>query len=369
MASMMYAAASRRKANQFTTYAVLLAIPTSLYGARVLAEGATSEYALVASRFLMILVIAAVAFVVTERDIDYVIRKLLTGGILLATLALVIGVTGVYFLEPVRPSRTLGIELPFFKTAGVPRSFGEQGILISILLAYVLVYWADLGRLRRYTASAAILALIAFGQSRNILLASVIVVVAAAVARARRYGLLAAVLLGAALATFLVGALLPVISSSTIGSALIGEGIYEENVLARFSLREAAIDLISSDPFGAALGYTHEEWGVHYATSTGAEEGVHNHLLASLLFLGLPAGLFSLWLMFWRPAAAILQQLHGNLAYEDRRRRHFILVALAGTLTSLSFYEGFFSLFLAFQVGIMIRLAFASQRRAESHLR
>jgi hypothetical protein len=301
-----------------------------------------------------------------EHDLRFVMRGLMAGGGVLGVLVLVIGVTGVHFLEPVRPGRTLGVQLPFFKTAGVPRSFGEQGILVSLLLAHVIVYWSQLGRVRRYVGVTAVVVLVAFGQSRNMLLATLVVVIAAMVARTRRYKLLGALLLTATFATFIVAAAIPLISATTVGSALIGEGIYERNVFARFSLTDAATDLIVSDPLGAMLGYTREEWGAHYASSSGEEEGVHNHLLATILFLGVPAGVASLWLMFWHPATQLLGQLAGEgLSAEQRRRRHFLLVALAGVLTSINFYEGFFSLFLAFFVGFMMRVAYTPSEGVE----
>jgi hypothetical protein len=366
VAALLFAAVRARRAESQSRRAALLLIPSAAYAFRVAFESETSEYDFVASRFLMVFVIMSVAYVVAEHDVDFVMRSLLVGGVVLGVLVLVIGVTGSYFLEPVRPARTLGVQLPFFKTAGVPRSFGEQGILVSLMLAHVLVYWSHLGRVRRSAALIAAVLLVAFGQSRNMLLAALVVVVAVMVASARRYKLLAALLLTATFATFIVAAIIPLISATTVGSALIGEGIYERNVFARFSLTDAATDLLASDPLGAVLGYTREEWGAHYASSSGEEEGVHNHLLATVLFLGVPAGVASLWLMFWHPATQILSQLGGDgLDVGQRHRRHFLLVALSGVLTSINFYEGFFSLFVAFFVGFMMRVAYTPSEGVE----
>ncbi len=365
-ASLWHYAAHRHRSGRgwLPVSGLMLLLVTAVYGTRVLGSGSVDEYQYVVSRFLMVFVVIALCYFAATTGPESLWRALSYGVIVLSALVLFIGVTGVTFLEAARPGRTLGITVPLFKSTGVPRSYGEQGIIAALATSYLLGYWSQLTPRFRNLLSAAVLVLVVVGQSRNMLLAVVATVAVWFLAtRRRRYVLVGAALLVAGLATFFVRLVLPVVGSTAVGQALIGEGVFEVNVFGRFTLVDDALVLIRSDPSRFLLGFEHSDWSMYYSSLQGEETGIHNNIVASLLFLGVFAGMASLYLLYAGPARLVLHQLrHADLHPEHRQRRLVAVTGLVGTLTSLNFYEGFFSLVVAVQVGILWALATGGDR-------
>ena len=86
----------------------------------------------------------------------------------------------------------------------------------------------------------------------------------------------------------------------------------------------------------------------------GAEAAIHNHFLASLVNLGLVAAVVTTVVLFVQPLARLVRR--GLL--RDRERVAVFAAAL-GAITSLSFYEGFFSPSLMLVWALLIAAAFS----------
>ncbi len=345
-------------------WTLMLIAATAFYALRVATQTDLSEFPFVLSRLLLLTIIVSCCLVFSQTTTESVLRWFALGGILLGVLVAYIGVTGAVILEAPAPARTLGIELPVFKTAGVPRSYGEQGIILSLILAYMLGYWSRFGVVLKLSLVMTCGFIVVMGQSRNMLLASVVVLSTwFLVARHRQWRTLRLVIILCAAATFLVEQFLPLITSNFLGRALVGQGIFEENVTTRFEVSEGAVALISSSPFAAVVGFDHGDWSVGVPDYEGV--GVHNHFLATLLFVGLIAGAVTLWALFIGPAAAVLHSLEeDDLTDAQVLRRQVALTAMAGVLISLNFYEGFFSFALAVFIGLLWLLGVGYDRDA-----
>lgn len=324
---------------------------TTFYVARVLVGGEGSEIQFAISRILMILYAFAICFISARGGARRVIHYFAVATMILSILVIFVGVTGTSILEKPYPARTLGVTFPWFKTTGVPRSFGEQGIVLSLCLGYYLVYKHDMKKYLRLGLGVTCLAIFLMGQSRNMYLATLVVILTwHFVVKGRRWRVLRVVLLLSALATFVIEVIIPFLGSTALGAALIGEGIYERNVEARFSLMDGAMQLVQDSPLQALIGWQHADW---QAAAVNTEAGVHNHFMASLLYLGVIGGAASIWALFVAPLKIVVVQLETHdLSSADRKFRLWIATVSAGVLVSLNFYEGFFSLALGMFIGL-----------------
>ncbi len=338
----------------------ILVAATGLYAGRVLWSGSADEYPYMISRILLVIFIVCLTWLCRSAGLERVLTAYAVGFLILAVVVLLIGLTGVAFLEPPRQGRTFGVQIPFYKTPGVPRSYGEQGILLSIGLAALLAYWSRLPTMLRVAGVSATVVILVMGQSRNMLLAGVVVLATwLVVVRPGRWLLMRVTVVLAATATLFVDRLVPFLGSTGIGRALIGEGVFERNISVRFTLFEGAVDLMSSSPAAVFfIGLDHADWseqkyGWIVEHAVDQEAGVHNHLAASLLFLGFIGGLATLYALYFGPASQIVRRLSGPGAGRACPADEFALLALVGALVVLNFYEGFFSLSVAFVVGVL----------------
>src|SRR5699024_1243270 len=129
---------------------------------------------------------------------------------------------------------------------------------------------------------------------------------------------------------------MPYFAETEVGAALIGEGIYERNVEARFNLVDGAIQLVSSSFGTAIIGWQHADWQMVAPVET--QVGVHNHFLASILYLGLIAGSISVWAFFYRPLKVVSLQLERRVGSDgDLRLAEWVVTAGCGVLVSLNF--------------------------------
>jgi hypothetical protein len=345
-------------------------LATAWYAARVFFDPLSSEAAYAISRILLLAIIISLFTLYRGLQLEVILKTYSWGFIALSVLVVFIGITGYVLIEPPRPGRSLGLEVPWFKTPGVPRSFGEQGIIVSLMLAYVLGYWRRLYTPHRWLLLGGCIAVTVMGQSRNMILAALVVSATLVfVANRRRWTLLRLCVVGAVAATFLLEQILPSIANTGVGSALIGEGIYMENVETRFALIDGVTALIQARPFSAIAGFDHADW---IASEQSLEEaGVHNHFVGTLIFFGVPAGALMLWAVFFAPAWRILNQLSsGILDPEAELRARVLISALCGVFVSLNFYEGFFSLTLGIVCALLwCTAAIRGERSPEAPLR
>ncbi|MET3861660.1 hypothetical protein ABIE38_002596 [Dietzia sp. 2505] len=335
----------------------ILAFAYSLYAARVLFTQEYSELSHVASRFVLLLIAASFCHILRNVSLQKALNWYALGAALLACLAVFIALTGLTIFEAPRPSRDLGVTLPLMKTAGVPRSFGEQGIVVAIVLSYVLVFWSNLSRTKRGLAIATVVSLQLTGQSRNMILSMVIVVVAWILVRKGTNAIVASVLLaGSSVSTFLVEQVYPSLADTGLGSSIVGEGVLESNVTARFQLVQGAMKLITEQPAKSLIGWSHSEWLV--VAPFGLENNIHNHFIALLIYLGLPIGILTIALFFVVPLLKILGSIGSDSVGGLNKNTTFVIVCGCGVLSSLNFYEGFFSISLAVYVGLVWSMAY-----------
>lgn len=329
----------------------------ALYAGRVVWLGETLEVPFAISRILMLLLIVVVYVLFQTMSAEDFWRPYILGALVLSVVALVIGITGVGWLEPARPPRTLGIPFPVHKTAGVPRSYGEQGVIVSILVAFAFAYVRSSGRsvaVARLCVPAAMVLLVV-GQSRNMFLAACVTVLAALLIRHRRWVILHLVWIGSLLSTLVMEMLLPALMATSIGRGLVGEGVFERNVFTRFLLIDHVGEFVNRDWVrGVFLGFTHDDWlqqnyGWRVGGPVDQETGIHNHFAADLAFHGLLPGVVLVLAMFAIPMWRLIQRQRRSGAVT--RESQFVVAAMVGTLSSLNYYEGFFSLSVALLVG------------------
>ena len=334
--------------------AMLLA--TVIYGARVGWNGERAEVSFVVSRILFLLLIVSICSLLTGPLVDKALRWFAIGVLPLALLVAIIAVTGLHFLEAASPARTLGITFPWKKTAGVPRSFGEQGIVISMALSYTLVHWNRLRRSFRWSLLGACFVLVAAGQSRNIFLGTFVVLLTwFMIVRPGRTSWLRPALISSGAAVLVMQQVLPYLMDTELGRDVVGQGIFQRNVESRFTLFNGAARMIADSPFRSILGWSHEDW--RSSNLLTVEAGVHNFFASSLLFLGLIGGSLTIWALFIRPLGHAVALCKSNRLVEDQQLRvRFVVTAGTGVLVSLNFYEGFFSLALGLYIAIAWQL-------------
>lgn len=331
----------------------VLTILLGVYAFRVLNNAEWHEAARFAGRAVWLATYGC--FIVwmlgTAQSIKTIYSRLYWATLALSLLIILVGVTGISLLEAPRPPRTYGIQLPFFKTPGIPRSFGELGIFFSIAWSYFLVF----GRSGSRAANTLILTTLVLAtlitQSRSIYLSVICILAGAGMIYLVRAASVRTVrILGyfAFLLVFIIPVLLELAVGLLLGSgglfgALMGESTYAENVLVRFLLVNSAVELLLATPDVALLGVSHQAWLAHFGLLSGEEASIHNHFVASLVSFGLLAGGTAIALLFVWPLVRTIRRF---AEYRDNESR-IVLLSMVGIVVNLHFYQGFFSIVLA----------------------
>ena len=271
---------------------------------------------------------------------EILLERFFWGVVALSVLVIFVGFTGVTWFGGVRPSRTYGVKMPFYKTSGIPRSFGEFGIMASTAWAFFLVYHRRFRLFKRAAIAGVLLLAILIAQSRNVYL-SIVVVTAAYVVLTNmpNRSVFARVILTCAFfMPFIIDFALPWIGSLPIGEALIGEGVFEKNVYSRGVQHEIALNLIMEQPSRTLFGYSHAEWLRWMGELEDKEHVIHNHFISLILYMGLLPGGFALLALYVIP-------MYRMIRYADWQSPENMAVYLAvtGCVLSLGFYEGWFS--------------------------
>lgn len=273
-----------------------------------------------------------------------VLGPLFHGYLLVAALIVVVGTTGVSPFEPPAIARDYGFVLPFQKTAGIPRSFGELALIASAAWAYLLVMSPRLRRPVRVVAWALVPLSVIVCQSRTAYLAFAVVTVSYVVFRRVQWLWVTRAVLAACVAGPLTLSLvLPAVEDQPVAQSFVGEGYLRDNVTERVSLVGTATGMLAEAPLRSLLGFPHAAWDERSAADgDGEPTALHNHFLATLLFLGLTGGGVVLVALYLVPMATVLRR---GLRTDESL---LVVVAMLGAFVSLSFYEGYFS--LAFMV-------------------
>ncbi len=297
------------------------------------------EFPYLAGRALVV-VVTFVCFMwmaLTPGCVPRVFRSFLLGYLLLSCLMIVVGITGVGVFEAVRPSRNYGFT--FYKTAGVPRSYGELAIMGCIAWSYLLVFRTTMRRSFWLVSMCLVALSFLVGQSRTGLIAWACVTVAFLVlARSSTLVLLRPAYVAICSTAFVAGVALTHFQDTWLVQAVVGQKTLANNVddrLGQFTLGLETI--VHQNLFSALFGYPRAAWAADTQARFGAPVELHNHLLSTVVFFGLAGGLLFLFLMYFVPLWLV--------AGQTRQIRDGLFLGLGGlgAILSLQFYEGFFS--------------------------
>ncbi|NIP95498.1 MAG: hypothetical protein GWO24_19460, partial [Akkermansiaceae bacterium] len=289
-----------------------------------------------------------------------VLHSFFWGMLVLSALIIFIGFTGLNLFGDLRPPRTLGVQMPFHKTSGVLRSYGELGIMFSIAWAYFLAYRGKYPVWLQCATVPVMLLAVVIAQSRNIYLAiTFITAVHFVLPFLKLRPVKIALIFVAILMPAIVDTALPTLSKLAFGRALIGAERFEMNVHSRGEQREIANDLIAEDPVRATAGMSHQEWLDNMGRVTGYDPVMlHNHFYSLMLFMGLAAGLVTIVGLYLVPGIVLAKRANGG-----NRLSRTVFVALLGGYSSLGFYEGWFSTAFLLLLSLIWILAFSRPNR------
>jgi len=335
---------------------LLLTLPLVVYGLRLLINDQFDEVGYWLGRTEMSLGIFAtfVWLCLSTVDTRQAYRYLLIGYMLLCVPMIYVGVTGQRLLEEARPTRNYGFYDPFFKAAGVPRSYGELAILSSAALAYLLVYRHTTRRLPWVIAMGTFVISLLVAQSRTGFLAAFVVL-------ACYLGLRSPARVTVARVSVLTAILFPLavqfvdLSSIKYGplSGFFSDRTLELNAQQRISMDSLAIShLLQFDLSGIFFGYSRADWLLDISSLIGRPQVLHNMFLSTLLYFGWVAGSVVLIAFFLAPIFAIARRgLH-------RQADVCAFLSAVGMIVSLQFYEGFFSLIVMLEIAVLWYVAY-----------
>jgi hypothetical protein len=340
---------------------VLLA-PTLVYGFRILVQGQGSEELYFAAKVGM----SAGSLVIllwlygSRVTIHQLYKALFAGYCVLALLMIYVGVTGHGIFEPARPPRVYGIRMPFYKAAGVPRSYGELAIFSAAVLAYLLVYRRTIGRHLWLGAMVmwAVTELVA--QSRTGFMAGVAVLLAYLALRVFERRSIAVVLVLSAISIpVLAQWLYPSLQNEQFVSDVIGQSTFQNNVDLRLNMYGLALSWLTHPGGGLVLiGISRAHWLASTGAVLGSPVVLHNYFLSTLMFFGLAGGLISLLGLVVVPVWRLARSGLPSKAHE------VVFLSTIGMIVSLQFYEGFFSLIIMWQLPALWYVAF--RRRGDA---
>lgn len=268
----------------------------------------------------------ALLYAKSPSDRPRIRSAVVVGAVAGATIALVSSALSLQpFGSDLLPHRSFILPIDLPKTTGMPRSFGEAGLIFAGGLAMVQAWPKGASRL---VATSILLAGFAVGQSRNMLLVLAafwaIRIVAPRIRRVSRLGTVLG--LAALMSPILVSAL---VSQSNIREQFVGEGIFERNVESRLSLaHEVGVVADRGWLFSRPFGATRLEW----LEITSAAP--HNHFVSLLVMDGY-VGVLVILSFFVMPILRIGRGRGVAHSYEFQW--------FAAAVVALSFYEGAFS--------------------------
>jgi hypothetical protein len=337
----------------------LLLVPTLIYGIRILAQSQWSEEGYFAAKLGMSVggLVILLWLYAAKVDVQRVYKALLAGYIMLAVLMMYVGVTGQGVFEPARPSRSYGLHIPLFKAAGVPRSYGELAIFSSLVLAYLLVYRREMKKSLWLLAVVLWFGSELVAQSRTGFIAGAVVLIGfASIRMLARRAVAFLIILGSLSIPVAAQLLYPSLQSEPFISDVIGQNIIQQNVTFRVDMYATAFSSLSNPSISLLTwGIDREQWFVGTGGALGTDTVLHNYFLSTLMFFGVLGGsltLLGLVIMpLWRLASSGLVTRQQEVAF----------LATIGMVTSLQFYEGFFSLILMLQLAVLWYVAYGAE--------
>ncbi len=320
----------------------ILYIITLIYTLRIIGNEEWDELPYYFSRIMSYLLLFVLLFwiIVRRISIRVIYKSVFFGFLLLSIFVIFIGFTGISFFGELRPPRVYGIQMPFYKTIAIPRSYGEFGIIASASWSYFLIYKNEYNKTLIKIFAIILLLSITISQSRSTYLAIILVTIYYYICNNTNMSkkLLTLFILPIFILPILIYIL--ILFDFRIIDIFIGEGIYEKNVLARFLINNIVINFIKQNPINLLIGDHHNSWVEFFYEIEGAEIGIHNHFLSNLIFIGLIGGFLHI-LIYILPIVNLIKRI-------TTKERNILLVFLSsiGMISCLHFYEGFFSIII-----------------------
>lgn len=326
------------------------------YALQIILAGRTSEMLELFSRVLFFVGILVTVEWLSQRDVavHHLYAAVLVGFASLSLLIIFQGITGLGLFEPIGARARFYDQFPFFRNPGVPRSFGELGIIATASWAYLLTNGRRIHPVVRVITTGVVALAILISQSRNVWSAVALVTFGYLFLRNNfRVRVAQALAALALLAPIAVDFALPLLAANSATEAIIGENTNRRNVDERMLAVDEAIDLLADDPARSLLGYGRAAWFDRIEVVAGERLGIHNNYLAHLVFLGVVAGGISILVLYVIP----MWRLARHLA---RSPSHFmVFLSVSGAFVNLNFYEGWFSPTLAVVLGALWFMAYS----------
>ena len=333
--------------------ALIILTSLSVLGNDPTISGGLKTAAIRAAFLIFVLIFTVYLGNLTDSGLKRIFRKYLVGISVLSVVAIYISLTGNNFTgEILRPSRGLGLLPSGFKTAGLPRSYGEFAIIMTGGFAALLWMWRDYSFISRWS----LFTLFAFGtsvsHSRNVYLSTGLLFAVFIAARIQSRstepvkawtfrGLgYAAIFSPVIIAAFLGSS----VRSSSIGAYFVGEGVFERNADSRSNHVRGGLDVLLNDPGAAINGTSLETW---FAT-IGDDAVPHNQFI-SLLIFGIPVlGLLIIHLTYFRNIKRV--------AVTRVPERTLAMAWLASSVFAFSNYQGLFAPSAALMLGLIFSI-------------
>ena len=312
------------------------------YGARIFMKSEWGEMPYFVSRSLgfLLMVMLSLWILMRRIDIQKLFSAVLVGFIALSVIVIFCGISGVALFGELRPSRDYMVQLPFYKTTGVPRSYGEFGILASAAWAYLLTEKKRLNVAGKMFFGALVLLAVAISQSRSTYLAILFVTGSHLILYVAKSRWIRSLLIITALVLpLMLEAMSDELQAIPVVRGFLGEGVVNKNVYSRLAINRVALDFLTSSPADLAFGSGHTEWLEALYENEGLEGALHNHFLSNAVFLGVVGGTLSVLLLLW-PVMFIAWKIRLD------RESQLLILASVGAISCLQFYEGFFSIIL-----------------------
>ncbi len=326
------------------------------YALQIVVAARTAEMEHLFSRVLFFVGILVTVEWLSHRDVTLrqVYGALLVGFVSLSGLIIFQGVTGLGLFERIGAVGRFGDQFPFFRNSGVPRSFGELGIIASAAWAYLLTHGRHLRPVLRIATVGVVVLAVSITQSRSLWAAFGLVTLGYLLLRTNfRAGAAQLLAVFALLAPIAVDFAVPLLESNAATAAILGERTARRNVDERLVAIDAAVDLLAEDPARSLAGYGRSAWLDRVEVVAGEPLGIHNNYLAHMVFLGIVAGGMSILVLYVVPT--------WRLTTRPARSQSRLLVFLSavGAFVSLNFYEGWFSPTLSVVLGTLWFAAFS----------
>jgi O-antigen ligase len=322
-----------------------------LYATRIAIRNESNELNYLLGRILSFLIIVVFLTWLNSRQVSVVeiYKSIFFSVIFVSLIVTYFGITGrggFFIFSGMEHGREFssGFSVPFYRSAGIERSYGEFGIFLSAAWAYYLLFRKNHTFIIRSICGILLILSIIISQSRTTWLALILVTTTFLFIKVGGRKIIIYFLLAMTFFLPLVTNLISTVGRELPGiRSIIGDrNIHEANVESRHNIDVLAINLFFKKPVEMLVGISHAKWFEAFPRNFEKDSGhgiagIHNHFLANLVYMGLFSGLLYM-LLYLIPAIRLI-----NLDFYHQKDIFLILLCTIGLITCLNFFEGFFS--------------------------